>query len=743
MRLGWFFAFFLVSGFCSLVYQVVWLRLAMARYGVTAPMISIVLSVFMVGLALGSWGAGRLTVRWTSPAGPLRFYGVAEVIIAASALVVPAGLAAGPRLLAAFGGEAEWGSLAHYAGAGTWVALVLLPFCTSMGATVPLAMRAIVLGRPDESRSFSYLYVANVLGATLGTLASAFVLIELLGFYRTQLLMAALNAALGLGAFALSFSLASTPREGRPPKAADSGAPAREPLLGVLFGTGLASMGMEVVWVRQFTPYLGSVVYAFAIILALYLAANLLGSMAYRRLAGRVDPWAGPVSGVALLGLAAVLGLLPLLAADPRLGTPLVRALTTGAARVALGVAPFCVVVGFLTPLAVDRWSGGDAAHAGRAYAVNVLGCILGPLLAGFVLLPHLGERWALVALSLPLLALGARAVNGPLGLRGSVTLLAVVAAAALLVGLTRDYETLYGDRRVRRDYTATVIAVGMEERRARGLLVNGVGMTGLTQPTKLMAHLPLAFLDSPPSKVLVICFGMGTSFRSALTWNARVVAVELVPSVPRLFEYYHADGAELLRLPQAAVVIDDGRRFLERSRDSYDVVVVDPPPPPEAAGSSLLYSREFCSLVRKRLRPGGILQQWLPGGDLPTWTAVSRALTEAFPHVRCFRSVGNAGVHYLASDRPLPRVTAATLAARLPPSAARDLVEWGPQDTAEEQLEAVLGRELPVESLILLSPDTPALTDDRPVNEYYYVRRWFHPTPRRSDPWSVAPKAE
>ncbi len=66
-------------------------------------------------------------------------------------------------------------------------------------------------------------------------------------------------------------------------------------------------------------------------------------------------------------------------------------------------------------------------------------------------------------------------------------------------------------------------------------LLVNGYGMTWLTPITKMMAHLPLAFLDRSPQDALVICFGMGTTFRSLHSWGIPVTAVELVPSVPRL----------------------------------------------------------------------------------------------------------------------------------------------------------------------------------------------------------------
>ena len=233
----------------------------------------------------------------------------------------------------------------------------------------------------------------------------------------------------------------------------------------------------------------------------------------------------------------------------------------------------------------------------------------------------------------------------------------------------------------VLRDNTATVIATG--EGMNKRLLVNGIGITYLTPMTKLMAHLPLASLDHVPKSALVVCFGMGTTYRSLLSWDIQTTAVELVPSVPRLFSYYHPDGPALLRSPLSRVVIDDGRRYLERSSEPYDVITIDPPPPVEAAGTSLLYSKEFYSIIKRRLKPGGILQQWLPRGDAVVKAAVARALEESFPYVRVFHSLDNRGFHFLASNQPIVLRTAHELAERMPAKAAQDLVEWGPEPTA------------------------------------------------------------
>src|SRR5215472_12124152 len=101
ISLAWCFAFFVVSGFCGLVYEVVWVRLAMASFGVTTALVSIVLSMFMAGLGVGSWGSGFLVGRHTSAIArrALRLYALAELLIGCSALLVPMELRFGRELM--------------------------------------------------------------------------------------------------------------------------------------------------------------------------------------------------------------------------------------------------------------------------------------------------------------------------------------------------------------------------------------------------------------------------------------------------------------------------------------------------------------------------------------------------------------------------------------------------------------------------------------------------------------------
>src|SRR5258708_9455787 len=161
--MGWYFGLFFVSGFCSILYEIVWLRLSMAQFGVTSALVSIVLSMFMAGLGLGSWGTGYAIREYGSrirvPA--LRLYALAEFLIGISALAVPAELLWGRHLLAGASTSSSW---SYYLFSGAWIALTLIPWCACMGATIPLAILAISHRFQREARrSFSFLYSAKVL----------------------------------------------------------------------------------------------------------------------------------------------------------------------------------------------------------------------------------------------------------------------------------------------------------------------------------------------------------------------------------------------------------------------------------------------------------------------------------------------------------------------------------------------------------------------------------------------------
>src|SRR5262249_27370682 len=143
-------------------------------------------------------------------------------------------------------------------------------------------------------------------------------------------------------------------------------------------------------------PALSTVVYAFAAILGLYLGATYLGSLFYRR-----RQWGADSPSGLLLSLLGFSVLLPLLLCDPR--WPILYPLRV------VGILPFSFIAGLFTPMILDRVSLGDPDRAGRGYAVNIIGCVLGPLVSGFLLLPWLGERYTLLAFAIPWIVVSLR----------------------------------------------------------------------------------------------------------------------------------------------------------------------------------------------------------------------------------------------------------------------------------------------------------------------------------------------
>lgn len=646
------------------------------------------------------------------------FYAATELLIGIGAFLVPFLFGAGESWLERLG---EANTVSYLTLSAVAIALSIFPWCFAMGATFPVMM-AYVREHPDaDSKSFSHLYLANVLGASLGALLTAGILVELLGFRHTLWVAGFFNLVIAMAGLGLGMQMRRGDAASRPVAPAATAADTARAVpwaRTILFTTGLASLAMEVVWARAFAPVLGNQVYAFAALLVVYLIGTWSGSWWYRRnlAASRV------MSIGTLLAVVAIAALLPVVLNDPRL-------VATREARAVFALAsifPLCAALGYLTPRLIDDFSGGDPRAAGRAYALNVLGCILGPLIASYIMLPWLGAGLSLALLAIPLFVF-VYAFRNDLraGWRwGAGGVAAVLLACALFVSVSYENPCSWTEKNceVRRDYAATVVSMG--EGMSRRMLVNGIGITELTPITKFMAHLPLAFHTGKPESSLVICFGMGTTYRSLLSWGIATTAVELVPSVRDAFPFYHADANAVLHDPKGRIVIDDGRRFLNRTRETYDVIVVDPPPPVEAAGSSLLYSREFHEAVRAHLKPGGVFQTWFPVGEERIARAVARSLAEVFPHVRVYRSVEGWGLHFLASMQPLKPIDADEMMRRLPRAAQADLSEWTAEGLRPD-IQRVLSNELPI-AMVLPDVASIRVTDDRPYNEYFLVRRFL-----------------
>ena len=293
-------------------------------------------------------------------------------------------------------------------------------------------------------------------------------------------------------------------------------------------------------------------------------------------------------------------------------------------------------------------------------------------------------------------------------------------------------------------DELATVDTVGGPAK-GRRLLVGGVGMTSLTVDTKLMGYLSKA-LRPEAQDFLVIAFGMGGTYRSGLQLGLRTDAVELSPTVPSRMPVFFPDADRFLDHPKGRVIVSDGRNYVRLSRETYDMIAVDPAPPIESAGSVVLYTREFLTEGKARLRPGGVFMLWIPYAlPLDDFKEHVRTFAGVFGHVRLVLSPGRHGVFMFGSDAPLEFTEPNIRQVLGTPAALRDLndVPDHPPTDADGWVAVVRRSQwLADDQLRSFIGSGPQITDDRPRSEYFLWRRAFmddqavhqrvHPPPGR-----------
>ncbi|HEX8858482.1 MAG TPA: fused MFS/spermidine synthase [Actinomycetes bacterium] len=277
-------------------------------------------------------------------------------------------------------------------------------------------------------------------------------------------------------------------------------------------------------------------------------------------------------------------------------------------------------------------------------------------------------------------------------------------------------------------DELATVDTVGGPAAKRR-LLIGGVGVTSLTVDTKLMGYLSKA-LRPRAEDFLVIAFGMGSTYRSGLKLGLHTDAVELSPTVPSRMPVFFPDASTYLHHPNGRVITSDGRNYVRLVRDKYDLVAVDPAPPIESAGSVVLYTREFLTEGKARLRPGGVFLLWMPYAlPMDDLKAHVRTFHNVFPHVSLMLSPGGHGMFMLGSDAPLQFNDQDVLQVLGNPDAVRDLADspdYPPTD-GPGWVRAVHKAEwLSDDRVTAFTGPGPEITDDRPRSEYFLWRRAF-----------------
>jgi spermidine synthase len=695
---------FTLSGAAGLIYEVLWMRMLGLVFGATTVAISVVLTAFMGGLALGSAIGGKVAARFGNA---LRAYGVIEIAIGLCALCLPLIFRIAEAVDAIVWQTIDPGGVLFTLLRFAIVSAVLLVPTMLMGATLPIIVSAARQLGDARAVTISRLYGLNLLGAIVGTIVAGFFFLPAFGIRLTIWIAAAVNIAVGVGALLFSrrsysqndaTNSESFTADAARAEVSVTAANRRAFWFLCAFGSGLVTIGMQIIWSRLLAMIIGSSTYAFALVLALFLLGLALGawfvsftvtgdSQRLRRVVFLVELF----TVVALFMSLRITNTVPemLVSIGFRLGVDSWAGLLAVQAMAAmiLILAP-ATLMGMIMPI-VLTWAGSSPAPrspvaktVGQAYALNTLGAITGALVTTFVLISMASSKFAAFCMAAISLSVAAAAYQSrrstwdvTLVRSLSIGIAAVLMIALLFVwprlnlnelsvgaydsyirvlaksrgGVPDDQQSkgpnehrllMYAEGRtatvsVRRDWGITSVAIN--------------GRTNASDaddmPTQVMLG-QLGVLTAPRlDNGLIVGFATGVTAGSVLQSPIKSLAgVEIEPAAIASSSFFEHVNNHPLQDSRLRMIVDDARTQLRVNPAQYDLIVSEPSHP-WVPGVANLFTREFFTLGRERLRDDGIFVQWLQIYQLSTGNLRSVLATfhEVFPHVAVFRIGGSA----------------------------------------------------------------------------------------------------
>ena len=690
---------FFCSGATALIYEVVWSKYLALMLGSTVQAQTVVLAVFMGGLALGNRLFGA---RADASRQPLALYGYLEVAIGLYAFFFNSIYGAADLVFVAAGSAVlKQGALLLALKAGLSVALLIGPTIL-MGGTLPVLAAWLNLSSTDAGRRSARFYATNSLGAVCGAGLAGFVLVRELGMVSTLQMTALANVIIGIAAVAIARKqpLVQSPKSKVlspvEPAAPNSNSPLALGCVLVAL-TGAVSMGLEVLASRSLTLIFGASLQAFAIVLMAFIlgigvGSSIIASPRWRQLVRE------PATIALIFAAAAVVGMLVMGIEE---WVRVYLSLKSGLARTAMGYRFHQLLAGALSlvvlgvpagligavlPLWIRAGADGLGKHVGRLLTWNTLGAVGGSLLTGFVLMPWLGLRGAFLALAM-ILAVAAMLTAWRIGRRDillpAAALMVILALTSAVGGEGWRHVLSSGVFRAKDspDASAAMLAhrkrtvnllfyedaadatVSVEQSVHGGapgqiiLRVNGkpdATTQGDLATQYLLAHLPM--LARPESKdVFVLGLGSGITAGAVLGHPVETLTIaENCEPVLRAAKFFEPWNRGVLAEPRTRVWHEDARTVLKLAGQSRFDVIISEPSNPWMAGVGGVFSREFYELCASRLKDGGVMTQWFHVYEMHDGivTMVLRTFGSVFPHIEVW-DPGTGDIILLGSLRP------------------------------------------------------------------------------------------
>jgi spermidine synthase len=678
-----YFGLFAISGFSGLIYESIWTHYLKLFLGHAAYAQTLVLVIFMGGMAIGSWLASRHGAKLPNL---LLSYAIVEGIIGLLAIAFHpifthatdfAYLFVIPQLSSAEAVTAfKW----------TLAALLILPQSILLGMTFPLMSAGIIRRFPSTpGHSIAILYFANSLGAAIGVLVSGFILIEAIGLPGTILSGGLINLVLALVVWGLCRSDGDL-RQSETPLTRSTAKPASALLIAFLLCaalTGAASFMYEIAWIRMLSLVLGSSTHAFELMLSAFILGLALGGYWIKN---RIDQLSSPIMALGLaqviMGLLA-LSTLVIYGQTFDFMSYLMKALSrneqgyilfnlSSHLLAMLVMVPTTFCAGMTLPLLTYQLlaKGHGEKAIGGIYAANTFGSIVGVIVAVQLVMPELGVKNVIVIGSgidilLGILLLYFAGSAMPKWVWAGVSAVAIAAISSSVLWVELDSVKMAsgvfrtGEVDVNREMifakdgkTASIALSSFDHGEVVILTSNGKPDAGARPSRKLslenpsdeptmtlLAAIPYA-LHPEVKTAAVIGFGSGMTTHTLLTVPSikQVDTVEIEPAVVEASRGFGSLVKRAYEDPRSHIHIEDAKAYFTSENKQYDLIISEPSNP-WVSGVAGLFSKEFYHLIRNHVTEDGLFVQWmhLYELDMPLVASVLKALSQNFEDYRIY----------------------------------------------------------------------------------------------------------
>jgi len=695
---------FALSGFAGLIYEGSWARYLKLFLGHSSYGQVLTLCIYMGGLAIGSFVAGKMVEKVRRP---LLGYAAVELFIGIGGVLYHPLY----NLLTGFFFDSEW--VAGLGFKGAEIAKVVLatgstlPIAIAVGMTFPF-IAAGLLRKSGAELSLPMLYFTNSFGSAIGILFTSYALIPVLGNHVTLCVAASINFLLAVVFGCIGFMTSPNHEDDEEESGYE---PERriEPLnedyaqehhlamppknlwLWIAAITGLTSFVYEIVWIRLLSLLMGSSSHSFDQMLSAFILGLAIGSFVSGKLLRK--------DSLIVLSMAQILmaffALCTLYFHKPFWGmmneaNQIFNPTNDGYvcwsifkyALSVLWMVPTSFFAGMTLPLITVILTRAFKSEApiGKVYGWNTVGSIIGSAGGGLVLLPILQLKGALVLAAVLDFAIGFfLLVMYRKRFRYSVPFYVICAFMILpsifvqfdphliTSGAFRAYKNLHPDEKiiVRDGKTATI---SFHESAVHYYIkTNGKADASLSKNRErpiesdeltqaATAFMPMGMKTEPYDAAMVgFGSGMGAHYLLSDPLLKDFDCIEIEQEMMDLARGFYPWNARGYDDPRIHIYIDDAQTFFLTNRRQYDLIV-SVPSNPWVSGVASLFSHEFYTKMRRYIKPGGLWVQWIQTYEFndQLFLNILKALDVAFPYVSLYKAPEEPDIIIVASDQPV-----------------------------------------------------------------------------------------